>query len=626
MVLECVPEDLRQAVAIPCPPSVALSLMAQVAERLAAVHAAGIALADLRPESVLVERMPDGRLPLRVCDFGVPHRGGSMPDPDPDPHRHPAASVGYLSPEGVAGHQVGPKGDVYAVGVMLYELISGRRPFVAGNPLTVMLAHIETPPERPPGVTDPVWNLLSRLLSKDPAVRPDAAAASMWLRTLADPNGVGHHLVAAHSGPAPYPPSYPPSYPHRPSAPYPHRPSAPNPHRPSAPNPHRPSAPNPHRPSAPNPHRPSAPNPPEPVRTRPPTVAPSPEPAALATALATALGAGAPAASPTTLSPARSESGGTERVRKRWRSRAAGLRTADQAAGAAESPPERKDPHRARRSLIALTGGLLFVLASSVVVKLFLPVGQSGPQLQPQPRPQGTQAVGVTGPGSGPGPGPGPTTPLPEATPSVSGSLPTSVAPTAGPGIPALRLAQPDQGPPETSDQRASLVVANVRPGAGRVSSIEIGYDDRTKALTPATGAAGLYRTTVTGLQNGHTYLFVARVCNSYGRCAHSNPVRFTPFTVPTLGQLTVSTGLLHATIDYPALILNGNPHPWTCRLSAASTLPDPLASLAPTGVTVSLDGGSLSWVASLLGTYTAQETCTDGATTVQGPALTFST
>jgi serine/threonine-protein kinase len=184
IVMEYVPDgDLRHCVPLPCPADVALELLAQVANGLAAIHAAGITHRDLKPENVLVQRLTGGALRARVTDFGVAHYSDSVST------RHNAmiGTAGYMSPEGAGGLRPGPEGDVYALGVMLYELCAGHRPFVGENPLAVVRAHANDAVPRPSGVPEPIWQLLTLLLAKDPAQRPAAAAARDRLRELAGP-------------------------------------------------------------------------------------------------------------------------------------------------------------------------------------------------------------------------------------------------------------------------------------------------------------------------------------------------------------------------------------------------------------------------------------------------------
>jgi serine/threonine-protein kinase len=80
----------------------------------------------------------------------------------------------YLAPELIAGREVTPAADVYGLGVLAYELLSGRRPFVADTAYALLRAHMDEEPARPDGMADTDWNLISVCLAKEPDARPDA--------------------------------------------------------------------------------------------------------------------------------------------------------------------------------------------------------------------------------------------------------------------------------------------------------------------------------------------------------------------------------------------------------------------------------------------------------------------
>jgi tetratricopeptide (TPR) repeat protein len=116
-------------------------LVAQAAEGLAALHASGVVHRDLKPENLI---LTDDRR-VRVMDLGVAKSGGS--------HAGLTAegiflgSPSYAAPEQCQGRAVGPGADLYALGVVLYELASGRPPFEAREPLALLRAHVDETPE-----------------------------------------------------------------------------------------------------------------------------------------------------------------------------------------------------------------------------------------------------------------------------------------------------------------------------------------------------------------------------------------------------------------------------------------------------------------------------------------------
>ncbi|WP_051808882.1 serine/threonine-protein kinase [Actinoplanes subtropicus] len=167
--------DLRRAISRPCPAPLARDILVQIAEGLAAIHAAGIVHRDLKPENVLIERGSDDSYRARVTDFGVAQHAGTGSSGRQDL----VGTAAYLSPECVHGRPVGPESDVYALGVMAHELITGGRPVTA------------KPVERPAAMTGPWWELVSRMLAKEPDRRPRAAEVARTLRGLPGaPQGV----------------------------------------------------------------------------------------------------------------------------------------------------------------------------------------------------------------------------------------------------------------------------------------------------------------------------------------------------------------------------------------------------------------------------------------------------
>ena len=148
-----------------------LHLLRQAADGLAAAHAAGLVHRDVKPANLLVRN--DGV--LKVTDFGIARSASSVPITQTGqvigtPH--------YLAPEQAEGRSSGSASDVYALGAVAYECLSGRRPFEGENPVQVALKQIrEEPAPLPPDVPPDVRAVVERAMRKDPAERfPDAAA------------------------------------------------------------------------------------------------------------------------------------------------------------------------------------------------------------------------------------------------------------------------------------------------------------------------------------------------------------------------------------------------------------------------------------------------------------------
>jgi len=157
------------------------AIMAQVFDGLAHAHAEGVVHRDVKPENILVDVTT---LPpvVKLTDFGISGLAdGSALTRLTGMVGTPSYMAPDLSEPGPATSAV----DVYAAGVVLYELVAGGPPFAGGHPMAVFKRHLDEAPTRPPGMSDPLWALTDLLLAKNPADRPDAAAVGQRLRELA---------------------------------------------------------------------------------------------------------------------------------------------------------------------------------------------------------------------------------------------------------------------------------------------------------------------------------------------------------------------------------------------------------------------------------------------------------
>ena len=144
-----------------------LSLARQVCAALEHAHAHGIVHRDLKPENVLIT--PDGT--AKLMDFGLARSGASRISTE-------GAIVGtvfYLAPEQALGQEIDGRADLYALGVMLYELTTGRLPFTGDDPLAVISQHIHAPVGPPralrPDLPPALETIILKLLAKNPADR-----------------------------------------------------------------------------------------------------------------------------------------------------------------------------------------------------------------------------------------------------------------------------------------------------------------------------------------------------------------------------------------------------------------------------------------------------------------------
>jgi serine/threonine-protein kinase len=145
----------------------AVDVVAQAALAVGAAHRAGLVHRDVKAGNLLVRA--DGL--VKVIDFGIAQRLGE--DPDGPRAETVVGTAGYLSPEQVAGKPATPASDVYALGVVAYECLAGRRPFDGDDPVAVARAHrLRLPPPLPIDVPAPVRALVAQAMAKDPAARP----------------------------------------------------------------------------------------------------------------------------------------------------------------------------------------------------------------------------------------------------------------------------------------------------------------------------------------------------------------------------------------------------------------------------------------------------------------------
>ena len=164
----------------PMDPEVVRDLMAQAADAIGAAHAAGIVHRDVKPANLLVT--PDRR--VKITDFGIARAAEGMALTQTG---QVMGTPQYLSPEQAQGGTATPASDVYSLGVVAYECLVGRRPFVGETPVATALAHLREPvPELPPEIPSDLAGVVRRAMSKDPADRfADASALAAAFRNPA---------------------------------------------------------------------------------------------------------------------------------------------------------------------------------------------------------------------------------------------------------------------------------------------------------------------------------------------------------------------------------------------------------------------------------------------------------
>ncbi|GGU38687.1 protein kinase domain-containing protein [Nocardioides albus] len=173
LVMELLPgptlaEPIAQRGALPI--DTAVEYARQVAGALGAAHRAGVVHRDIKPANLMFDG--DGR--LTVLDFGIAYAMTGV-DAGLTQTGHVIGSPSYLSPEQASGDPVGPPADVYSLGCVLFEMLTGKVPYSAPHPVRILHMHLSEPVPR---ITDfravppPLARLVTRMLDKNPAARP----------------------------------------------------------------------------------------------------------------------------------------------------------------------------------------------------------------------------------------------------------------------------------------------------------------------------------------------------------------------------------------------------------------------------------------------------------------------
>jgi serine/threonine-protein kinase len=151
----------------PLPPAIAVELAIEVLKALRYAHRRGIVHRDIKPQNVLLDE--EGQ--AKVADFGIARAETSQMTETGTI----VGTVQYISPEQAQGRPVSPRSDLYSVGVVLYELLTGRVPFDGEAPVSIALKQVSEPPIPPsqlrPGIPPALEAVVMRALEKDPARR-----------------------------------------------------------------------------------------------------------------------------------------------------------------------------------------------------------------------------------------------------------------------------------------------------------------------------------------------------------------------------------------------------------------------------------------------------------------------
>jgi serine/threonine protein kinase len=165
----------------------AVRIALECARALAAAHAVGVVHRDIKPANILL----DANGNATVTDFGI---SLVTSRPARELHGSTAGTPHYMSPEQSLGDQVDGRADVYSLGVVLYEMLTGTRPFSGRNATEVIAKHISAPipklSDREPDMPVALVRLVDRMLAKEPSGRPTAVELVKELSAVNTPDGL----------------------------------------------------------------------------------------------------------------------------------------------------------------------------------------------------------------------------------------------------------------------------------------------------------------------------------------------------------------------------------------------------------------------------------------------------
>lgn len=147
-------------------PDLTLNILAQTARALSAAHAQGLVHRDVKPGNLLIT--PDNR--VKITDFGISRLADQVPLTQTG---QVMGTAQYLAPEQATGQGATGSSDIYALGIIGYECLTGHRPFSGESQIAIALAQVnDAPPPLPESLPTPVRALLMSMLAKDPSKRP----------------------------------------------------------------------------------------------------------------------------------------------------------------------------------------------------------------------------------------------------------------------------------------------------------------------------------------------------------------------------------------------------------------------------------------------------------------------
>ncbi len=163
------------------PPAQALPIVRQIARGLNAAHKLGIVHRDLKPGNVMLEQEKDAGLRAAITDFGLAKRIGleGPPDTSLTGEGSMIGSPGYMAPEQVAAEPSSPATDIFSLGLLLFEMLTGRLPYTGASPWQIAISRLQNPPTPLtiylPDIDPSILAVVDRCLKRDPQQRFQSA-------------------------------------------------------------------------------------------------------------------------------------------------------------------------------------------------------------------------------------------------------------------------------------------------------------------------------------------------------------------------------------------------------------------------------------------------------------------
>jgi serine/threonine-protein kinase len=199
---------LREILALEAPLETAraMSIMLQASAAVAAAHEAGIIHRDLKPSNILVTRSADTPAMVKVLDFGIAKLASDMfDDEDAAASTLPGTPLGtprYMSPEQREGSELTAATDVYSLGIILYEMLTGMAPFTGTSMVEIAIKQANDPPRAPreivASIPEDVERVMLHALERHPEARPaNAAEFRRELLETAERLGLEHQALTS---------------------------------------------------------------------------------------------------------------------------------------------------------------------------------------------------------------------------------------------------------------------------------------------------------------------------------------------------------------------------------------------------------------------------------------------